>query len=67
MNEERIVLVLPRTGQQKEVRRVGIRMGNLTLAEIKLLWEAEQNINRLTGIRVHIMMEPVAEESGSHD
>jgi len=65
-SSERIVLVFPRTSRHKQARREGVRVDALTVGDLKLLWEAEQTINRLSGVRLHILTESV-EQEGSDD
>lgn len=59
---ERFTIVLARTPSQREVKRVGATTDLTTLEDVRKLFEAEQLINRVTGIRIHISSEEVADD-----
>jgi hypothetical protein len=53
----RVTLTLAASPGKKPVTRVGAPAGHLTMDQLKRLWEAEQAINELSGIRIHINVE----------
>lgn len=54
---ERFVIRLAGNPGNREAMRIGAATSTTTLDDMRALIEAEQTINRLTGVRIHICTE----------